>query len=113
MSLWLKCICDLKKQQIWNGCSFNGIWLRRGYNFFNLGKFYLLIYYQLIDANLNKMNFSSDGKYNVWDVNTSTMIANLDLIASLNWKKFCFQNSIFCKYRFYKDLTSKGVQELE
>lgn len=52
------------------------------------------------------MNFASDGKYNVWDVHTSTMIANLDLIASLNWKKYCFQNSIYSKYKFYKDLIS-------
>ena len=109
MSIWLKSLCYIKTKQIWNGSSFNGLWIRLRYYLFNVGKLYLLIYYQLIDANLNKMNFSNDGKYNVWDVNTSTMIANLDLIASLNWKKFCFQNSIYCKYKFYKDLTSKAI----
>lgn len=69
------------------------------------GKFYLLIYYQLIDCYQNRLNFSTEGKYSVWDVSTSTMIANLDLIGSLNWKKLCFQNSIFSKYIFWKNLT--------
>lgn len=68
------------------------------------GKFYLLIYYQLVDSFQNRLNYSTEGKYNVWDVSTSTMIANLDLVGSLNWKKLCFQNSIFSKYMFWKNL---------
>jgi hypothetical protein len=74
---------------------------------------YLLIYYQLIDSGQNRLNFSTDGKYSVWDVSTSTMIANLDLIASLNWKKLCFQNSVFSKYTFYKGIIDyKGMMFL-
>jgi hypothetical protein len=58
----------------------------------------------LIDNFQNRLNYSTEGKYSVWDVSTSTMIANLDLVGSLNWKKLCFHNSIFSKYTFWKNL---------
>ena len=45
----------------------------------NEGKTYLLIYEQLVDINShNKLNYNKDGNYIIWDVNTSTMIANTD-----------------------------------
>ncbi len=45
----------------------------------NEGKTYLLIYEQLIDIKTHKsLNLDKDGNYIIWDVNTSTMIANTD-----------------------------------
>jgi hypothetical protein len=70
------------------------------------GKTYLLIYEQLTDAHSqNKLNCNKDGNYIIWDVNTSTMIANLDQISGLNWKKISVPNSIYARYQMYGSLT--------
>jgi len=72
----------------------------------NEGKTYLLIYEQLTDVeSQNKLNCNKDGNYIVWDVNTSTMIANLDQIAGLIWKKISVPNSVYARYQMYDSLT--------
>ena len=69
------------------------------------GKTYLLIFEQLVDAKQNRMNYSKSGNYMVWDVNTSTVIANLDMIRGIIWKKICVPNSIHTKYKIYDSMT--------
>lgn len=65
----------------------------------NEGKIYLLIYEQLVDVySMERLNCNKDGNYLIWDVNTSTMIANLDLVANLNWKRLSVPNSIYARY---------------
>lgn len=79
------------------------------------GKTYLLIYEQLVDLNQNRLNFTKDGNYIVWDVNTSTVIANMDQVSSLNWNKISVPNSVYARYQLYdsltmnKDLTDKKL----
>lgn len=55
--------------------------------------------------NHNKLNYSKDGNYIIWDVNTSTMIANTDEVCSLSWKKIAVPNSIYTRYQRYDYLT--------
>ena len=69
------------------------------------GKTYLLIYEQLVDLDQNPLNFTKDGNYIVWDVNTSTVIANLDQISNLYWEKLSIPNSIYARYQLYEGLT--------
>lgn len=52
-----------------------------------------------------RVNCNKDGNYLIWDVNTSTMIANLDLVANLNWKKLNVANSIYARYLSYGPFT--------
>ena len=69
------------------------------------GKTYLLIYEQLIDLNQNRLNFTKDGNYIVWDVNTSTVIANMDQVSGLIWNKISVPNSLYARYQLYDTLT--------
>jgi hypothetical protein len=70
------------------------------------GKTYLLIYEQLTDVyTQNKLNCNKDGNYIVWDVNTSTMIANLDLVSGLSWKKIAVPNAVYARYQMHGNLT--------
>lgn len=74
----------------------------------NEGKIYLLIYEQLVDVyGMERLNCNKDGNYLIWDVNTSTMIANLDLVANLNWKRLSVPNSIYARYLEYENFTLK------
>lgn len=65
-----------------------------------------MIYEQLTDVySQNKLNCNKDGNYIVWDVNTSTMIANLDLVSGLNWKKISVPNAVYARYQMHGNLT--------
>lgn len=55
--------------------------------------------------NHNKLSYSKDGNYLIWDVNTSTMIANIDEYSNLQWKKLVIPNSIYARYQRYDSLT--------
>lgn len=71
---------------------------------------YLLIYYQLVDSNNIRLNHSTDADYIVWDVNTSTIVVNLESIANVQWKRLNVPNSIDCRYQLYNDLVWKKKQ---
>jgi hypothetical protein len=68
------------------------------------GKTYLLIYYQLVDSNNIRLNHMTESDYIVWDVNTSTIVVNLDLISHIPWRRLNFPNSINSQYQLYTDL---------
>lgn len=71
------------------------------------GHTYLLIYYQLVDSNNIRLNHNTDSDYVVWDVNTSTIVVNLESIAGLQWSRLNVPNSINCRYQLYSDLVCR------
>jgi hypothetical protein len=69
-------------------------------------KHYFLIYFQILDENQNRLAISSEGdeerNYKVWDVSSSTVIANSALIESIKWKKMYIHNAIEAHYLLHE-----------
>lgn len=69
-------------------------------------KTYFLIYFQLMDEHQNRLAVVGEEEqerdYTVWDVASSTVIANSALIESIRWKKLYLHNSLAAKYLFHQ-----------
>lgn len=74
------------------------------------GKTYLLIYYQIVDSNQVRINYLTETKYILWDIDTETTVVNFELLNQVLWKKLNFPNSISCRYQLYNSNTEKSTK---
>lgn len=79
------------------------------------GKYYFLIHYQLLDSSQNRLHLSSEGdddkSYKVWDVSTSTVIANFHLIDCLTWRKYYIHSFVNCRYQLHNSSLSLKMED--
>ncbi|EGR29518.1 PH domain protein [Ichthyophthirius multifiliis] len=65
---------------------------------------FLLIYYQLVDNYLVRINHDQQGHYMVWDIKNNQAVKLWDSIKSIQWQIFNFPNSLVAQYQYYSQL---------
>ena len=65
---------------------------------------YLMMYYQLVDNNLVRVNNDPHGFYQVYDLVNKQLIKSWDPINNIQWRNFNFPNSLLARYGYYPSL---------
>ncbi|KAL4455920.1 hypothetical protein ABPG73_008674 [Tetrahymena malaccensis] len=71
---------------------------------FSINDDFLLIYYQLVDNYLVRINHDQQGHYMIWDIKNNQAVKLWENIQSIKWQKLNFPNSLKAQYQYYPQL---------
>jgi len=80
---------------------------------FSKDESYLLLYYQLVDDQHQRLNDDPNGLFVLWDLNNNNSVKNLEIIKQTEWENFNFPNTLDAAKLFRTNTHLSQVQEIQ